>query len=222
MNSIHNPVNTLMKYFTITLLITVIGLLIGNMLPYTLIAAANILLTVLIIVTFIIAIFAKRPKQGSRRGFSMSIVYGYAFLLGITLTPTLAYYVGTLGSSTVIAVFIGTLLIVGALSFLSYTQGNDNILKFGPILFVSTIVLFVISIISLFFLKFTMVQWLITISSIIIFSLWVVYDIYRFKRESAYISTKRELAPYVLDIYIDFINLFLDLLRLIALIKGND
>lgn len=222
MSSIHNPVNALMKYFTITLLITVIGLLIGNTLPYTLITAINILLFTLIIVTFIIAIFAKRPKHGSRRGFSMNIVYGYSLLLGITLTPTLAYYVGAIGASTVIAVFIGTLLIVGTLSFLSYTQSNDNILKLGPILFVSTIVLLIISIASLFFLEFTMAQWIITISSIIIFSCWVIYDIYRFKRESAYISTKRELAPYVLDIYIDFINLFLDLLRLIALIKSND
>lgn len=222
MTSIHNPINALMRYFTITLLITVIGLLIGNTLPETVVAATSLILLILVLVTFIIAIFIKKPKNGQRKGFPMGIVYGYSLLLGISLTPTLSYYVGSLGSSTVIAVFIGTLLIVGALSILSYTKGTDNILKIGPMLFITTFILITVSIVSLFFLKFTLIQWIITISSIVIFSLWVVYDIYRFKKEAVNITTKNELAPYVLDIYVDFVNLFLDLLRLVALITGND
>lgn len=222
MNTIQDPVNALIKHFTISLLLTVIGLLLGSTLPLSVIAAVNILLAVLILFLFIMALFCKKPVNGTRRGFSMNIVYGYSFLLGLTLTPTMSYYIGSLGGATVMVVFIGTLLIMGTLSFLSYTKGNDNILKIGPVLFVLTLVLLIVSIVSLFFLKFTMFQMLITVSSIVIFSLWTVYDVYRFKKELPYISTKRELAPYVLDIYVDFINLFLDLLRLLSIISGND
>lgn len=221
--NITNPVTSLLKHVTITLLITIIGLLIGSRLPYSVIGFIDVIFFALIILSFILVLFSKRPKNGSnrRRGFPMALTYGYSLFLGITLTPTLDYYIGAIGSGVVLAVFIGTLGIVGVLSLLSYTKGSDSILKMGPILFVSTIVLLILTICMMFFSSFRIMEVAITIFSIIIFSGWVIYDVYRFKRNAIYITSTRELAPYVLDIYIDIINLFLDILRLVARFKDS-
>lgn len=221
--NITNPVTSLLKYVTITLLITVIGLLIGSTLPYSIIAFIDVIFFALIILSFILVLLSKRPKNGSkrRRGFPMALTYGYALFLGITLTPTLDYYIGAIGSGIVLAVFIGTLGIVGILSLLSYTKGSDSILKIGPILFVSTIILLILTICMMFFSSFRIFDVAITIFSIIVFSGWVIYDVYRFKKDAVYITSTRELAPYVLDIYIDIINLFLDILRLVANFKDK-
>lgn len=223
MNTIKNPVNDLLKYFTITLFITALGLIIGNQLPYTVIAMFDTVFMVLILISFLIAIFCRRPKNGhSRREFPMAFTYGYGLFFGITITPAMKYYVSDLGAEVVIAVFIGTLLIVGMLSMFSFTKGNDSILKIGPILFITTIGLCLTYFILLFFTNLTTLSLVITIVSILTFSLWVIYDVYRFKKNAMYITSKRELAPYVLDIYIDFINLFLDLLRLVSRFSSDN
>lgn len=222
MKEITNPTGALIQYFFITLFVTFIGLLIGARLPISVIYVINRLFSLFLILSVILSLFIRRPRDGGyRRGFSMIGVFIYSLIFGIILYPTMIYYTGLLGASVVIYTFLATLIIVGILGLFSIKKGTDKILSLGPILFISTIILMVVYLI-LSILGVSQVHILITIISTALFSLWIVYDIYRFKRYSHYIRTKNDLAPYVLDIYIDFINLFLDLLRIVGSVSSRD
>ena len=223
MNIISNPINALLKHFTITLLMTTIGLMIGSQLPYSFINMLSIGLTVLLIVSFILVLISKRPSNGTRRrGFAMSVTYFYGLFFGIIITPTIDYYVSSLGADIVIMVFIITLIIVGALFAYSYFLGNDKLLKLGPVLFIITFGLFITYFVLAFFTTFETTPIIITLISTLVFNLWIVYDVYRFKKYAKYITTKNDLAPYVLDLYLDFINLFLDLLRIFGYLNDDN
>lgn len=223
MNIISNPINALLKHFTITLLMTTIGLMIGSQLPYSFINMLSIGLTVLLIVSFILVLISKRPSNGTRRrGFAMSVTYFYGLFFGIIITPTIDYYVSSLGADIVIMVFIITLIIVGALFAYSYFLGNDKLLKLGPVLFIITFILFITYFVLAFFTTFETTPIIITLISTLVFNLWIVYDVYRFKKYAKYITTKNDLAPYVLDLYLDFINLFLDLLRIFGYLNDDN
>ncbi len=215
-----NPVGALLSYIAIALIVTFVGLIIGSFLPPSLVAMVSNLFFIVILIGFFIAIFAKRPRSGYRRKpMSMTFVNIYAFIMGITLYPAISYYVYDLGGEIVLAVILGTLVVVGILGFMSFRKGNDNILRLGPILFASTMGLLIMSLLMIFFTSLTRFDLMISIISTVIFSLWVVYDVYRFKRNMSYIQTTSDLAPYVLDIYVDIINLMLDALRIVSRLK---
>lgn len=221
MRNIINPVTSLLKYLCFTLIFTLIGLAIGSQLPPSFIYMMNKLFFVFIIVTFICALLFKRSIGGRRRGMSMIGVYLYSIFLGVTIYPSINYYLYDLGGEMVFFVFLGTLIMVGILSIFSFNKGTDKILKLGPILFAITMAMLLISLLSMFIGNISGIDLIYTIASLIIFSLWIVYDVYRFKKDSIYITTTRDLAPYVLDIYIDIINIFLDLLRIFSRLKDD-
>lgn len=210
------PIGDLLKYLFISLAITVGGLIIGSMLPINLVYTLGIIFPIVLLVLTLGMVLMKKS------GISMTFVYIYSFILGITLYPSMLFYVSYLGASIVLCVFIGTLIFVGLLSLMSFNKGNDNILKLGPILFALTIGLIIVSLLMIFFTKLSGLSLIITIVSIVIFSLWVVYDVYVFKKSMPYIRDTNDLAPHVLNIYVDFINLLLDLLRLLSILKSDD
>lgn len=220
MNKIKNPTTSLILNLIISLCLTIVGVVIGGLLPPAIIYATQKLFIGFILITFVIALFSKR-KSGSRGGygFSMLWVYLYSLVLGITLYFTLMYYLQILGVAIVFFTLLGTIGFMLILGLFSIKKGNDNILKLGPILFAMTIAILIFSLVQVIFGIFEGASFIITVISIVLFSLWTVYDIYKFNKYKHYITTSRELAPFVLDIYVDFINLFLDILRIIAIFK---
>ena len=56
---------------------------------------------------------------------------------------------------------------------------------------------------------------------VLIFSIYVIYDINLVKRDIEYsvINDKNDLSIHVLNLYVDFINLLLDLLNLASKLK---
>ena len=148
-------------------------------------------------------------------------VYAYALFLGITLFPSISYYFNVLGVSTVFGALIGTIAFMSIIALFTVKKGTDSIFRLGPILMALTFGIMIISLLQVFFGFFQGVSLIMIIGSMLIFSLWTVYDVYRFKNSQSYIRTSSDLAPFVLDIYIDFINLFMDLLRLMARFKDE-
>lgn len=213
----NNLVAALLSYIAIALIFTFAGMMVGSTLSISLIRTISSLLFVVLIIGIFLAIFAKRPKKGGRRRrLPIAFVNIYSFIIGITLYPAISYYVYDLGGSIVLGVILGTLIFVGILALIAFKKGNDNILRLGPILFALTLGILAISLFMVFFENLTQLDIIITVISIFVFSLWVVYDVYRFKKNMYYIESKEDLAPYVLDIYVDIINLMMDILRLIS------
>ena len=54
--------------------------------------------------------------------------------------------------------------------------------------------------------------------SVLLFSFYIIYDINLIKRDIQYrqITDKDDLSIHVLNLYIDFINILLDLLRIVS------
>lgn len=216
MKEIKNPISALMINLIISLCITTFGVFIGGLLPPAIIVASQKLFIGFIIISFIIALFSRIKNKSRTFGFSMVWVYLYSLFLGITLYLTLMYYLQMLGIAIVLFTLIGTIGFMSILAIFSIKKGNDNILKLGPILIAMTFAILLFSLVQMIFGVFTGLSFVITIISTILFSLWTVYDIYVFNKYKHTITTSRELAPFVLNIYLDFINLFLDILRIIA------
>ena len=150
------------------------------------------------------------------RRFSMNFVYLFTFIDGILMSPIIRYYVGDLGSGVVINVLVATLIIFGVLAFIANRSESGRFLRLGPILFASLIGLLIMSIFNIFFYG-KLFNITISIIGVILFSAYILYDVSLLKSdiECGNIRDRDDLSIYVLNLYLDFINIFLDLLRLV-------
>lgn len=135
----------------------------------------------------------------------------YAILNGLTLSFIfLAYTTASIGSTFLVTA--GTFAVMG---IYGYTTKRD-LSKMGSLLFMALIGLIIASLVNLF-LHSPGLYWLITYAGVLIFVGLTAYDTQRIKRMIAtYPSyqTQRIAILGALNLYLDFINLFLYLLRI--------
>ena len=211
----HNPMSQVFKYLSISILFMFIGYIFGLLfIPESFIYMANMIMIVLIIGLVIMAILSK--KSIIPRRFSMNFVYIFTFVDGILMSPIISYYVGDLGSGVVINVLIATMILFGMLSFIANRSESTKFLRLGPILFALLIALLFMSILNIF-LYGKVFNIAISVLGILIFSAYILYDISILKMEIEYgnIRERDDLSIHVLNLYLDFINILLDLLRLV-------
>jgi FtsH-binding integral membrane protein len=139
----------------------------------------------------------------------------YAALNGLTLSVIfLMYTKATLGST--FAVTAGTF---GAMSVYGMVTKRD-LTRFGSLLFMALIGLVVASLVNLF-LRSPAVYWLITYVGVLIFVGLTAYDTQRLKLIALETADAPDMAARfavngALALYLDFINLFLLLLRIMG------
>ncbi len=148
--------------------------------------------------------------------FSSSTLLGlflvYAVLMGMSISFIFLIY--TAGS--IYTTFFITAGTFGAMALLGYTT-NTDLTKFGSILIMGLIGIVIASIVN-WFLKSSMMEYVISILGVLIFTGLTAYDVQKLKRigEGAEFGTEdtRKLSIMgALTLYLDFINLFLFLLR---------
>lgn len=216
-----NIFKEIFKHLTISLFFSLLGLITGNLfIPASMIYVANKLITVLFLVLLILSICLR--KQVIPKRFSMNIVYLFTFAQGILLYPTMNYYLYKLGLSTFISAIIGCIFIFLGLSIYAKNNDTGDIFKCGKILFFILIGITITTLINIF-LHSTMLSIVISASGVLLFSFYIIYDINLIKRDIRIFSArdKDDLSFYVLSLYLDFINLLLDLLSLITRLKDN-
>ena len=138
------------------------------------------------------------------------LFYVYSVLNGLTLTPIFLAYTGTSIAMT-FAITAGTF---GAMTVAGYVTRQD-LSKFGAILFMGLIGLILCMLVNIF-LKSSMMMWLISSVGVLIFVGLTAWDTQAIKRMCA--EADPSMAGKVatmgaLTLYLDFINLFLHLLR---------
>ncbi len=138
----------------------------------------------------------------------------YAGLNGITLAPIFLYYTG----GGIALSFAATASMFAAMTVVGYTTKTD-LSKFGGWLLMALIGLLVASIINLFFASSTL-YWIITYGGILIFVGLTVYDTQWIKNATtqAVMAGDTQVEGRIgvmgaLRLYLDFINLFLLILR---------
>lgn len=214
LKSMYNPMSQVFKYLSISIVFMFIGYLFGLFLPNSFIYMANTFIGILMIGLLIMALFAR--KSIIPRRFSMNFVYLFTFIDGILMSPIIRYYVGSMGTNMVISILLATAVIFGGLAFVANRSESGKFLRLGPSLFIGLIVLLIMSIINIF-ISGSMYNIIISIFGIIIFSGYILYDVSLIKSEIEYgvINDRDDLSIHVLNLYLDFINIFIDLLRLV-------
>lgn len=137
----------------------------------------------------------------------------YAALNGFTLSLVLLAY----GSGNVVPAFVATAGLFAAMSIIGTTTSLD-LSKFGTILMVGVIGLFIAMLVNVFLGSSTL-DFIISIAGVLIFTALTAYDTQRINQMATSVQGDSNAAAKVgvmgaLRLYLDFINLFLFLLRL--------
>ncbi|MBK7212286.1 MAG: Bax inhibitor-1/YccA family protein [Bacteroidales bacterium] len=139
----------------------------------------------------------------------------YAFLVGVSLSFIFLVY--SIGS---IAVTFGvTSLTFGVMAVAGYTTKTD-LTKFGSIMMMGLVGIIIASLIN-FFLKSDSMQYIISFIGVLVFTGLTAYDVQKLKNLGSEMiagqeSTRKYAIMGALSLYLDFINLFLFLLRFLG------
>ena len=136
----------------------------------------------------------------------------FAALMGASLSSIFLVYTGT----SITRVFFITAGTFGAMSIFGYTTKRD-LTKLGSFLMMGLIGIIIASIVNIF-MKSTMMYFMISILGVLIFVGLTAYDTQKIKNmylvsDSGEIMGKKAVMG-ALTLYLDFINLFIMLLRL--------
>ena len=160
-------------------------------------------------------------KRASRQiRFSIWFVYTLAFVEGALLYPALMYYLASFGVVLFAEIVIGTMVIFGILAYLGQKKASGSYLGLGRILLVILTVMVVLSIINIF-LKVDLLGMVLSAVGIVVFSAYILVDVNQFKTayEAGMIHDSSDYSIYVLNVYLDIINILLDILDLVWRLK---
>jgi FtsH-binding integral membrane protein len=147
---------------------------------------------------------------------ALGLFFVYAATMGLTLGVIVWAYVQTPGGSTAVAsAFLSASAMFGAAAIYGGVTKRD-LTKLGGILFMALIGLIVASVVNIF-LGSSQLNWIISIVGVLIFTGLTAWDVQRISRgDLAVITGSPEKGAVIgaLHLYLDFINLFLFLLRI--------
>ena len=145
------------------------------------------------------------------------LFYLYAFINGITLSVIFAMF----NIDSIFYAFFTTALLFGALAVYGYTTKKD-MSKLGTILMVGLIVGVIVSIVNIF-LGSSLISLIIDWAMLAVFCGLTVYDINRIKMIGEEIGCESEkLYIYgAMELYLDFINIFIRILSIFGNIKRD-
>jgi len=147
-------------------------------------------------------------------GAARASFLAYAALIGVTFGSLFIVYT----YASIAQVFFITAATFGAMSLWGYTTQRD-LTGMGSFLFMGLIGIVIASLVG-FFVHSSMLQWVISVAGVIIFTGLTAYDTQKIKE--MYVAGDdgtvmgRKAIFGALSLYLDFINLFLMLLRLLG------
>jgi FtsH-binding integral membrane protein len=152
----------------------------------------------------------------------MALFMAYAIINGISFSFILLAF--TPGS--VLGCFLSASAMFGVMAFMGYTTDKD-LTKFGRILMMGVIGVLIAMVIN-YFLHSSQLDYIISIIGVMVFTALTAYDVQKLKRiveglEYENVSandTKKMSILGALNLYLDFINIFLFLLRLFGDRRG--
>ena len=150
------------------------------------------------------AVLANNPSKG----VAQLCLHGFAALMGLSFATIFAIF--TMGS--IVSAFMGAAVLFGVMSFYGYftKRSLDSV---GRFMFVGLIAICIASIVNIF-IGSTVMQMVISALAIIIFLGLTAYDTQQIRQELSIETTPAAEVRGALTLYMDFINLFLNLLTL--------
>ena len=162
---------------------------------------------------FIIAMNAGLQKFSAT---TLTLLFlAFSAVMGLSLSSVFLVY--SMGSIT--QVFLITAGTFAVMAFAGYTTRVD-LSKFGALLFMALIGIIIASVVN-FFMQSSMMDFIISVGGVLVFTGLTAYDTQRIKRIGAGVeygtagATKLAILAAV-SLYLNFVNLFLFLLRLLG------
>lgn len=192
-----------------SLLFASLGMYAGRFVPEVLFLPIAILELVMIVA----AAFVRRKR---RVGYAF--LYSFTFLSGITLYPAIFYYLSAIGAANVLKALGITVFAYGvAALYAAATKADFNFL--AGFLFIGLIALVAMGIVNLFVPFGRTVDMAYSLLGILIFIGYTLFDVSLITR---YGVAEEDVPWVVLSLYLDFINLFLFVLRLMGIDVKRD
>jgi len=177
-------------------------------------AKPNMLLYGLLIAELGMVFYLSARVQKISAQAATAIFLGYSALNGVTLSTILLYYT----ASSVAATFFVTAGMFGAMAVYGFVTKKD-LSSWGSFLFMGLIGIIIASVVNIF-LGSSMMSWVISGIGVIIFTGLTAYDVKQITRMGAQgimdggeAAIRKGAIMGALKLYLDFINLFLMLLR---------
>jgi len=135
-------------------------------------------------------------------------LHGFAALMGLSFSMIFAVF--TMGS--IVSAFMGAAILFGVMSGYGYFT-KRSLDSMGRFMFVGLIAIVIASIVNIF-IGSTVMQMVISALAIIIFLGLTAYDTQKIREELSVETSNAAEVRGALTLYMDFINLFLNLLQL--------
>ena len=198
-----------LRTFTLSLAVSLLGFIVGNFVPPALFLPIMILEFVMLIAAF----FVRRRKM-----LSYGFLYAFTFISGITLFPIVTSYLITIGAKPVLMSLAATVAIFGGLSLYASTTKRDFSFL-GGFLTAALLALIVIGIFNLFSPLSSTATLVYSFIGILVFSGYVIFDVNRMKQY----GVSDEAVPLMaVNLYLDFVNLFIYILQFIGVLSSRD
>ena len=150
------------------------------------------------------AVLANNPSKG----VAQLCLHGFAALMGLSFATIFAVF--TMGS--IVSAFMGAAVLFGTMSFYGYFT-KRSLDSMGKFMIVGLIAICIASIVNIF-IGSTVMQMVISALAIIIFLGLTAYDTQQIREELSVETTDAAEVRGALTLYMDFINLFINLLQL--------
>ena len=212
--------NSFSKFISGVYLWMFLGLLVSGLTAYLTSTSISMLrfisknLLIIIILEFIVVIAFSSLQRKAKILFIV-----YSFISGLTLSSIFLVY--TKGS--LMMIFVSSAIMFALLALYGYTT-NTNLDSLGKILIFGLLAIIITSIINIF-INSSGLDITLSIVSVVLFLGLTAYDMQKLKSIYSYYQSDSNMleksAIYgALNLYLDFINIFLELLNLFG--KRND
>jgi FtsH-binding integral membrane protein len=158
----------------------------------------------------LVAIFGISYVLGNNpsKGVAQLCLHGFAALMGLSFATIFAVF--TMGS--IVSAFMGAAVLFGVMSFYGYFT-KQSLDSMGKFMIVGLIAIILASIVNIF-IGSTVMQMVISALAIIIFLGLTAYDTQKIREELSVEASDVAEVRGALTLYMDFINLFINLLQL--------
>lgn len=200
---------SVLRTFAISLGIAFIGTMVGVLVP----PAMFLPLVILEVGMLLFAFFMRRKKA-----MSYSFLFAFTFISGITTYPIVSHYIATIGSNVVLLALGTTTTVFTGLAIYASTTKRD-LTFLGGMLMAALLALIAISIFNIFWPLSSTGMLAFSFIGVLVFSGYVLFD---FNRMKQYGVTAEEVPLMALNLYLDFVNLFINILRIFGILGSKD
>jgi len=200
---------SVLRAFALSLAVAFAGTMAGVFVP----PALFLPLIILEFVMLIFAFFIRRKKA-----MSYTFLYAFTFISGVTTYPIVSHYLTAIGPNPVLLALATTTTVFTGLAIYASTTKRD--LSFlGGMLMAALLALIAISIFNIFWPLSSTGMLAFSFIGVLVFSGYILFDFNRMKHHGV---SAEEVPLMALSLYLDFINLFISILRIFGILGSRD